>query len=51
MGQPLSFSNNSKDNSTSIPAHSYRLVIKVGIQPDNGAWLTDQAKDGFPQRI
>ena len=31
--------------------HSYRLATKVGIQPDNGAWLTDQAKDGFPQRI
>jgi hypothetical protein len=51
MGQPIGFANNSKDTTTGIGAHSYRLCLSVGVQPDNARFFLDREKDGFPQRF
>lgn len=51
MGQPLGFKNNRKDTSTEVEAHSYRLCIGIGVQPENAGFFLERAKDGFPQRF
>jgi hypothetical protein len=51
MGQPLGFNNNAKDTSTAIEAHSYRLCLSVGVQPDNAGFFLSREKDGLPQRF
>lgn len=51
MGQPIGFSNNKKDTSTNVEAHSYRLCIGVGVQPENAGFFLTRTKDGFPQRF
>jgi hypothetical protein len=51
MGQPIGFTNNSKDTTTGIDAHSYRLCLSIGVQPDNARFFLDREKDGFPQRF
>src|SRR5262245_28595876 len=35
MGEPLGFSNAHKDTTTAVPAHSSRLCLGVGVQPEN----------------
>jgi hypothetical protein len=50
-GQPIGFSNNSRATSTALGAHSYRLSLSVGVQPENAAFFLDRQKDGFPQRF
>lgn len=51
MGQPLGFTNSSKDTTTAIEAHSYRLCLGVGVQPENADFFLSREKDGFPQRF
>ncbi|MDR3660852.1 MAG: hypothetical protein P4L86_10730 [Mycobacterium sp.] len=51
MGEPLGFSNAHKDTTTAIPAHSYRLCLGVGVQPENASFFLSRSKDGFPQRF
>jgi hypothetical protein len=51
MGQPLGFNNNSKDTSTPVPAHTYRLCLSIGVQPDNAGFFLSREKDGLPQRF
>jgi hypothetical protein len=51
MGQPIGFANNAKDTTTGIDAHSYRLCISIGVQPENAGFFLDREKDGLPQRF
>lgn len=50
-GEPLGFTNAHKDTTTAIPAHSYRLCLGVGVQPENADFFLSRTKDGFPQRF
>ena len=51
MGEPLGFDNAQKDTTTSVPEHSYRLCLGVGVQPENAVFFLSREKDGFPQRF
>jgi hypothetical protein len=51
MGQALGFNNAQKDTTTAIDAHSYRLCLGVGVQPENADFFLSREKDGFPQRF
>jgi hypothetical protein len=51
MGQPLGFTNNSKDTTTAVDAHSYRLCLSVGVQPDNARFFLANEACGLPQRF
>lgn len=51
MGEPLGFSDAYNDTTTAIPAHSYRLCLGVGVQPENADFFLSREKDGFPQRF
>jgi hypothetical protein len=51
MGEPLGFTNNSKDTTTAIEAHTYRLCLGVGVQPENADFFLSREKDGLPQRF
>jgi hypothetical protein len=51
MGEPLGFNNSSKDTTTAVAEHSYRLCLGVGAQPGNADFFLDREKDGFPQRF
>ena len=51
MGQPIGFNNAQKDTTTAIGAHSYRLCLSVGVQPENAGFFLSREKDGFPQRF
>jgi hypothetical protein len=51
MGQPIGFDNNSKELSTGVEAHTYRLCLSVGVQPDNAGFFLSREKDGLPQRF
>ncbi|KAA0086699.1 hypothetical protein CIW52_01950 [Mycolicibacterium sp. P9-64] len=50
-GEPLGFTNAHKDTTTAVPAHSYRLCLGVGVQPENADFFLSRTKDGFPQRF
>jgi hypothetical protein len=50
-GQALGFNNNSKDTTTSIEAHSYRLCLSVGVQPENAGFFLGRENCGLPQRF
>jgi hypothetical protein len=51
MGQAIGFSNNSRDSSTAVRAHRYRLCLSVGVQPENAGFFLSREKDGLPQRF
>lgn len=51
MGQPLGFNNGQKDTTTAVEAHSYRLCLGVGVQPENADFFLAREKDGLPQRF
>lgn len=51
MGQPIGFTNAQKSTTTAIPAHSYRLCLSVGAQPENADFFLSREKDGLPQRF
>lgn len=50
-GESLGFTNSSKDTTTTIPSHSYRLCLGVGVQPENADIFLARTKDGLPQRF
>lgn len=51
MGQPLGFTNARQETTSFVSAHSYRLCLGVGVQPENAGVLMDREKDGLPQRF
>jgi hypothetical protein len=51
MGQQLGFTNAQRTTSSFVPAHSYRLCLGVGAQPENAEVFTSREKDGLPQRF
>ncbi|MGX6511279.1 hypothetical protein [Rhodococcus sp. SJ-2] len=51
MGEPLGFTNSSRETTTAIEAHAYRLCLGVGVQPENAGFFLEREKDGFPQRF
>jgi hypothetical protein len=51
MGEPLGFNNAQNETTTAIKAHSYRLCLGVGVQPENAGFFLSRQKDGFPQRF
>lgn len=51
MGQHLGFTNAQRATTTFVGAHTYRLCLGIGAQPENGAVFLDREKDGFPQRF
>ncbi|MGJ5667830.1 hypothetical protein QLG13_08170 [Rhodococcus aetherivorans] len=51
MGESIGFNNASKATTSAVEAHSYRLCLTVGVQPENAAALIDDAKGGTPQRF
>lgn len=51
MGQALGFDNSNQDTTTSVAAHTYRLTLSVGVQPENADFFLAREHDGFPQRF
>jgi hypothetical protein len=51
MGQRIGFTNNAKDTTTAVDAHSYRLCLSVGVQSENAGFFLSREKDGLPQRF
>ncbi|MGR6582337.1 hypothetical protein ACT89R_17270 [Rhodococcus qingshengii] len=51
MGESIGFNNASKVTTSAVEAHSYRLCLTVGVQPENAAPLIDDAGGGTPQRF
>jgi hypothetical protein len=51
VGEPLGFTNSSRDTTTVVDAHRYRLCLGVGCQPENAAFFLSREKDGLPQRF
>jgi hypothetical protein len=51
MGEPLGFAYVDKEKRLTVPRHSYRLCLSVGIQPANAAPILDDHSAGTPQRL
>jgi hypothetical protein len=51
VGEPLGFAYADPDKRLPIDAHTYRLGLLVGIQPDRAGVLLDDADAGTPQRF
>lgn len=51
VGEGLGFQNRSKDTSLPVAAHSYRLGLVLGVQPERSAALLEDAAGGTPQRF
>ncbi|MBX7434166.1 hypothetical protein JDV09_18890 [Mycobacterium sp. Y57] len=51
MGQRLGAENNSKDTTTVVEPHTYRLCLGVGAQPENADFFLSRERNGFPQRF
>jgi hypothetical protein len=51
MGQAIGFSNAQKATTTFVHAHTYRLCLGVGAQPENTEFFLSREKDGLPQRF
>ena len=51
MGESLGFTNSSRETTTSVEAHTYRLCLGIGVQPQNAVFFLSREKDGFPQRF
>jgi hypothetical protein len=51
MGEPLGFAYADPTKRLQLAAHSYRLSLVVGIQPELGGTLLDDADAGTPQRF
>jgi hypothetical protein len=51
MGEPLGFAYVDKEKRLTVPRHSYRLCLSVGIQPANAASILDDHSAGTPQRF
>lgn len=50
-GEPLGFGNAGRDTRVIVPAHSYRAVVIVGVQPERSGPLLTAADGGLPQRF
>jgi Protein of unknown function (DUF3987) len=50
-GEPIGFANAQKHTRVVIKAHSYRLCLIAGIQPDRSGPLLAAADGGLPQRF
>lgn len=50
-GASIGFRNRSAERSVVVPAHSYRMALTVGVQPERAGALLDEAAGGFPQRF
>jgi hypothetical protein len=51
MGEPLSWAYVRDESRIDLKAHSYRLCMIVGIQPDKADVILDDADAGTPQRF
>lgn len=51
MGQPIGSSNNSRETTTSMGWHTYRLCFSVGVQPEFARFFTSRVGSGLPQRF
>ena len=51
MGQALGFTNAQRSTTSYVPAHSYRLCLGVGAQPENAHVFLNREGDGLPQRF
>lgn len=51
MGQALGFTNARKDTTSFVSAHSYRMCLGVGAQPENANVFMSREGDGLPQRF
>ncbi len=51
MGQALGFTNARRETTSFVPAHTYRLCLGVGAQPENAEVFMSREKDGLPQRF
>lgn len=51
MGEQLGFNNASKATRSTLPAHSYRACLTVGVQPVKAGPLLHDADGGTPQRF
>ena len=51
MGQAIGFTNSQKSTTTFVHAHTYRLCLGIGAQPENADFFLDREKDGLPQRF
>lgn len=51
MGQALGFTNAQRSTTTFVLAHSYRLCLSIGAQPENAEFFLSREKDGLPQRF
>ena len=50
-GEDIGFGNASADRRLILPAHSYRAVMTIGVQPGRAGALLDDEDGGTPQRI
>lgn len=50
-GAPLGFRNRTAERSIIVPAHSYRMAVVMGVQPERSGTLLDESAGGFPQRF
>jgi hypothetical protein len=51
MGEPLGFAYVDKEKRLTVPRHSYRLCLSVGVQPANAASILEDHTAGTPQRF
>jgi hypothetical protein len=51
MGQAIGFTNAQKSTTTFVRAHTYRLSLGIGAQPENADFFLSREKDGLPQRF
>jgi hypothetical protein len=51
MGEPLGFAYVDREKRLTVPRHSYRLCLSVGIQPSNAAPILEDHTAGTPQRF
>ncbi|GIL29930.1 toprim domain-containing protein [Actinocatenispora comari] len=50
-GERLGFAYGDREKAVILPAHSYRLGLTVGVQPERAGALLDDAAGGTPQRF
>lgn len=51
MGETIGFNNANKSTRSTLPAHSYRACLMVGVQPAKAGPLLYDADGGTPQRF
>lgn len=51
MGEDVGNTNGTAESSRTVPEHTYRMSLTVGIQPDRAGTLLDDVGGGTPQRF